>query len=320
MMQENKISIGRKSDNDVVISDDFVSGLHAILMVCADGTFLLQDAGSSNGTYVMRHGRAQRVSNPERVLPDEEVVLGNSRMTVSHILSLAPPHLAVPPGSNKNSYYEQNRTRPMPQPLNDHHQREVLLPPERKQAGISIPPEQIAAGSLGYSQQKGVARVAMGSPVPGEERVIWAGYSALPYWILGMAWSGLWILIWLIVAVIIFLPFIALAFIATLSLIRKILLYINIYYEFTTQRIRRRQGVLTLRRNQIELFRLKDFEVVETMFGRLFNYCHIRLISSDRIMPNSLFLAVPNGAQLAETMRKLAQINRAESGIMHLKE
>jgi len=38
MMQENKISIGRKSDNDVVISDDFVSGHHAILIVSADSS------------------------------------------------------------------------------------------------------------------------------------------------------------------------------------------------------------------------------------------------------------------------------------------
>jgi len=320
VVQENRISIGRSHKNDVVVNDEFVSGFHAQLLVCADGTYYLKDAGSSNGIYVVRQGRNQRVTGPEQVRPEEEVSFDNTRITISQLLSKAPPHLASPPALHQNEGYGQNRTRPIHQEPPEALRGNSQLIPGQEQDSMPITPEQAAAGSLGYPQQQGMARVAMGSPVPGEERVIWSGYSSLVYWILGMLWSGLWIIIWLVVAFIYGLPFIALALLAAIGLIRKILLYINTYYEFTSQRIRRRQGVLTLRRNQIELFRLKDFEVMETMFGRLFNYSHIRLISSDRIMPKTVFLAVPNGAELAEKMRKLAQINRAESGIMHLNE
>lgn len=318
-MQENRISIGRSQKNDVVVDDEFVSGLHAQLLVCADGTYQLRDAGSSNGTFINRQGQLKPVTGTEQVLLEDEVTLGNTRMTVSQLLSKAPSHLAAPPGLQQHGGYAQNRTRPIQREMPGALQQKSQQFPGQQQAGVSITPER-AAGSLGYAQQQGVPRVAMGSPVPEQERVIWSGYSSLAYWTLGMLWSGFWIIVWLTLALVFNLPFIVLAFFAAIGLIRKILLYINIYYEFTTQRIRRRQGVLTVRRNQIELFRLKDFEVIETMFGRLFNYSHIRLISSDRIMPSAVFLAVPNGTELAEKMRRLAQVNRAESGIMHLKE
>ncbi len=321
-MNKRIASIGRYADNDVVINNEYVSGHHAVLEILDNVSLLLKDAGSSNGTFIVRKGRAERVSGAEPVWPEDEIFLGNYRLKVKQLLTMLPSHLAINTGLNPAEADLENRTRPVYQELMPgNHRGEMLLPPDRSQAVMPVSPEQaVAYDSHDNLRQQGAVRVAMGSPVPGEEKVIWSGYSSLAYWILGMLWSGFWILIWLTLTFLIALPFIALAFLATLALIRKILLYINTYYEFTTQRVRRREGVLTLRRNQVELFRLKDFEVVETMFGRLFNYCHIRLVSSERIMPKAVFLAVPNGTELVEIMRRLAQINRAESGIMYLKE
>jgi pSer/pThr/pTyr-binding forkhead associated (FHA) protein len=44
-------SFGRKSDNDVTISDPYVSGKHGVIEVAADG-FFITDIGSTNGTLL----------------------------------------------------------------------------------------------------------------------------------------------------------------------------------------------------------------------------------------------------------------------------
>ena len=59
------VSIGRADNNDIVVHDGSVSGLQAIVRIerTPEGrmTFLLQDAGSKNGTYVGE----QRVPGPD---------------------------------------------------------------------------------------------------------------------------------------------------------------------------------------------------------------------------------------------------------------
>lgn len=44
------VTIGRASNNDIVIPDLSISRFHAFLKEPADGRFVLQDAGSTNGT------------------------------------------------------------------------------------------------------------------------------------------------------------------------------------------------------------------------------------------------------------------------------
>lgn len=46
------ISIGRTPNNDVVLSDPSVSGFHALITRDPEGNRRLQDAGSTNGTFV----------------------------------------------------------------------------------------------------------------------------------------------------------------------------------------------------------------------------------------------------------------------------
>ncbi len=46
------ISIGRNTSNDVLISDPYVSGQHAVITQNDDGSYSISDLGSRNGTYV----------------------------------------------------------------------------------------------------------------------------------------------------------------------------------------------------------------------------------------------------------------------------
>lgn len=64
-------SIGRRSTNQIVLQDAFVSGLHAEIRAGADGALELQDLGSTNGTFV------QGPAGEERLPPHMPCLLGD---------------------------------------------------------------------------------------------------------------------------------------------------------------------------------------------------------------------------------------------------
>lgn len=47
------VTVGRSADNTIVLSDDYASGRHA-RFVQSEGTWFVEDLGSTNGTYVER--------------------------------------------------------------------------------------------------------------------------------------------------------------------------------------------------------------------------------------------------------------------------
>lgn len=51
-MEEQKIIIGREGNQPFPITQDGVSGRHASLTIRADGTWILEDLNSTNGTYI----------------------------------------------------------------------------------------------------------------------------------------------------------------------------------------------------------------------------------------------------------------------------
>ena len=66
-----RLNVGRASDNDLTINDTSVSKIHAALLMTAEGTLLVADTGSTNGTYL--NGR--RISYGEsRLIEDGDVV------------------------------------------------------------------------------------------------------------------------------------------------------------------------------------------------------------------------------------------------------
>ncbi len=66
-----RLNVGRVSDNDLALNDASVSKIHATLMMNSQGTMLVADTGSTNGTYI--NGR--RISYGEaRQIEDGDVV------------------------------------------------------------------------------------------------------------------------------------------------------------------------------------------------------------------------------------------------------
>ena len=50
--QRAPVSTGRTATNDIVIDDVSITQLHAVFSHAGDGTIVIQDAGSKNGTFV----------------------------------------------------------------------------------------------------------------------------------------------------------------------------------------------------------------------------------------------------------------------------
>ncbi len=70
----NRVAIGRASTNDIVLSDQFSSGCHAVI-VPTDRGYALIDQGSKNGTF--RNGR--RVTGEIDLARGDEVLVGSTR-------------------------------------------------------------------------------------------------------------------------------------------------------------------------------------------------------------------------------------------------
>jgi hypothetical protein len=105
-----RFTIGRERSCDVPVADDSVSRVHAEIWLNEDGSLMLADRGSSNGTILIRARQASPLTQAIVVAADE-VRLGNVTLSVADLISavesrnpgaLAPPAARpapVPKGS-----------------------------------------------------------------------------------------------------------------------------------------------------------------------------------------------------------------------------
>jgi len=72
---KDSLTVGRAATCDVVVSDTYVSNVHARIFQ-RDGGWWLEDLGSTNGTYMNR----TRVSSPTAIGPGDEVRMGKATL------------------------------------------------------------------------------------------------------------------------------------------------------------------------------------------------------------------------------------------------
>lgn len=97
VLKKGKNTLGRKSDNDVVVADESASRLHAEID-CAD-QIIIRDMGSTNGTYINR----ERLTAPVVLKPGDQIRIGQ--------------HLAILTLAEDNVPSEQNIALAGTQPL-----------------------------------------------------------------------------------------------------------------------------------------------------------------------------------------------------------
>jgi len=74
--------LGRRPENDIIFDDPYVSGSHALIEV-ADGTFILTDLSSTNGTFV--NGAKLAHNEPTTITPSDEITFGRTEARIENV-------------------------------------------------------------------------------------------------------------------------------------------------------------------------------------------------------------------------------------------
>jgi hypothetical protein len=132
-LEEREINVGRDPSNDIVINDAEVSRKHARLL-SQEGSYVLEDLGSTNGTYI----NGQRVMGSYQLRHGDLVLLGeNISMSYEQLLVDEDGTVAVRP--------RQVETPPVPPPSQYAYPRE-----EGVRAQAPIRPSEPPASYSGH--------------------------------------------------------------------------------------------------------------------------------------------------------------------------
>jgi len=89
-------------------------------------------------------------------------------------------------------------------------------------------------------------------------------------------------------------------------------------YQITNQRIRIEHGVLSTIKENVELFRIDDFDLHKPLGMRLVGHSLLHLRSSDPDQPTVIIYGIPNLEALADTLRECALRERKRRRITTL--
>ncbi|WP_016906210.1 MULTISPECIES: FHA domain-containing protein FhaB/FipA [Streptomyces] len=73
-LQGQTITLGRAHDSTIVLDDDYASSRHARIYPDRDGRWIVEDLGSTNGTYLGRN----RLTTPTPIPPSEPIRIGKT--------------------------------------------------------------------------------------------------------------------------------------------------------------------------------------------------------------------------------------------------
>ena len=91
-----KFTLGRARNCDLPLADASVSGLHAELEFLPDGTWLLTDCRSTNGTFLLETDGAVRRINQRLVTPRDQIRLGDVTLALRDLIEALRMPAALP--------------------------------------------------------------------------------------------------------------------------------------------------------------------------------------------------------------------------------
>jgi uncharacterized membrane protein YdbT with pleckstrin-like domain len=89
-------------------------------------------------------------------------------------------------------------------------------------------------------------------------------------------------------------------------------------YEITTQRIRIEHGLFSTIKENVELFRIDDFDLHKPLGMRLVGHCSLHLRSSDPDQQTVFIYGIPDLEELSDTLRECALKERKRRRITTL--
>jgi uncharacterized membrane protein YdbT with pleckstrin-like domain len=85
--------------------------------------------------------------------------------------------------------------------------------------------------------------------------------------------------------------------------------------EITEERIIEQTGVLSIKTDETELYRVKDIRLDEPFLLRMFGLSNILIVTSDKTSPIISLLGIKNGDKLRKELRDLVEQRRDKKGV-----
>lgn len=89
-------------------------------------------------------------------------------------------------------------------------------------------------------------------------------------------------------------------------------------YEVTSERVKITTGLLSRQTTELELYRVRDYTVVEPFWLRLVGCGNVVLATADRSTPHVTLRAVPHAASLKDQIRTHTERMRVRRGVRDL--
>jgi uncharacterized membrane protein YdbT with pleckstrin-like domain len=89
-------------------------------------------------------------------------------------------------------------------------------------------------------------------------------------------------------------------------------------YEITSERVKVTTGLLSRHTSEIELYRVRDYSVIEPFWLRLVGCGDVVLVTADRMTPQFVLRAVPHAARLKDQIRTHTERMRQRRGVRDL--
>jgi uncharacterized membrane protein YdbT with pleckstrin-like domain len=135
-----------------------------------------------------------------------------------------------------------------------------------------------------------------------DETLLWRG---TPSQLVNLPWYVLWLLLfWLVIPLFI--------------LLWQWLVIRTTVYELTSERLKLRRGVLNKHLDEVELYRVRDYQLEQPFLLRLFGLGNILLRTSDRSHPSVRLRAIRDGERLYERIRSAVEQCRSRKGVREL--
>ena len=92
----------------------------------------------------------------------------------------------------------------------------------------------------------------------------------------------------------------------------------NRTYTLTTERLIIRSGVFNIATESLELYRVRDLQILEPFFLRLWKLKNIHLITNDATTPELILDYLPAAADLGDKLRQQIEFSRQKKGVREI--
>jgi uncharacterized membrane protein YdbT with pleckstrin-like domain len=142
------------------------------------------------------------------------------------------------------------------------------------------------------------------------EQIVWEGSESQVLNLGAFLGLGLITVLILILGFMFFPLAAAFALVPLVYMFIKWLIVKNHRYKVTSERIFYTTGIFSKKTDALELYRVRDVEMYEPFWQRLFKLGNVKLSTSDETNQNFLLKAVPNPAKLMNEIRRNVELRR----------